>query len=119
MLCALCNSQFLSLYTIEKSKYRWIADRRNEDVLNWNWVRQPRTRLELDELHRLTQICYGITFGDEEDGWRFNLAKDGRFHVNVLRLAIDKNLSTPTLCKLIWCKIIPLNNTCFIWGAYM
>lgn len=109
------KTSFPKAYKLECHKHYKISDRLQNGVINWEWKSTPRTMDQISEINTLATTVCDFQAMPGRDKWVFTISSDGIFHIDVLRMKIDRwNMpSFETLLK--WIHEIPLKVTYFMW----
>ena len=110
-------SRFPRLYTLDKRKSSFIAERLDPNIGEWKWRRKPAGQAETDELQDLQLLVDSVNLSREDDTWNAELSADGKFYVHDVRNLMDSFLTKQMENDVIWLNLIPLKINCFIWRA--
>nr|KAJ0216241.1 hypothetical protein LSAT_V11C300125010 [Lactuca sativa] len=111
------KTSFPEAYNLERNKHCKISDRLQNGIINWEWKSAPRTPELVSEINMLASRIRDFQTVQGNDKWVCTLSSDGIFHVDRLRIQIDR-WNLPTLeTPLKWIHEIPLKVTCFMWRA--
>nr|KAJ0215457.1 hypothetical protein LSAT_V11C300123840 [Lactuca sativa] len=111
------KTSFPEAYNLKCNKHYKISDRLQNGFINWEWKSAPRTPELVSEINLLASRIRDFQIAQGNDKWVCTLSSDGIFHVDRLRIQIDR-WNLPTLeTPLKWIHEIPLKVTCFMWRA--
>ena len=102
------SDRFPHLFALEKRKSAYMVEKNCIDDLNAPWKRKPSTLVEADELSQIHSIINSTELSRERDSWRFTLASDGEFRVELIREYIDLKVTSSSPSIMIWTNIAPL-----------
>ncbi|CAH1445192.1 unnamed protein product [Lactuca virosa] len=109
--------RFPNLFKLEKRKSSRISERRNSYGFAADWKRTPSAPVEIAKLEELKEIINSFSFSNAKDSWKFSLARDGVFRVNILRDQIDSVITDVSIKRMEWNSMVPIKVLVFIWRA--
>ncbi|XP_071695016.1 uncharacterized protein [Rutidosis leptorrhynchoides] len=117
------KDRFLRLYRLDEHKDAFVCDRviwNDATVtLNWQWSRTPQGR-NCDDIQEITQVINSAVHdGNVQDGWRWKLSEDGKFHTKILADQLDLNLHGDSASGIETTRnnLLPQSIGIFVWRA--
>ena len=111
--------KFPEIFDLDKKKSCRLMERWSNGNFKGAWKRKPSSPSEISELNELGGIINAVSSTATKDAWRSKLSGDGKFYVRDLRALIDKKITTPNPNPTVWCPLVPVKCTSFVWRACM
>ncbi|GJV87453.1 hypothetical protein Tco_1531391 [Tanacetum coccineum] len=103
------KENFPRLYVLETNKNCLIHDRWENGQWIWSWLRNisngGRTCQQLQDMQNELQ---SLELNNQEDAWKWHLAKDGVFSVSCTRKHIDNILLNSEDIATRWNNLVPI-----------
>ncbi|XP_023763157.1 uncharacterized protein LOC111911634 [Lactuca sativa] len=113
------KASFPEMYKLERHKHCMVNERILPGGLVWNWKASITSPEQIREADLLLNRVSNIQLGTRNDKWVCKLSNDGVFHVEDLRLRIDRRDMQPGEVAITWTHDVPLKVNCFMWRAYL
>ncbi|GKC37449.1 RNA-directed DNA polymerase, eukaryota [Tanacetum coccineum] len=110
------KENFPMQYVLESNKNCLIHDRWENGQWRWSWLRNiPNGGRTCQQLQDMQNELQYLELNNQEDAWKWQLAKDGVFSVSCTRKHIDNILLNSGDIATRWNNLVPIKVNILVW----